>query len=281
MPVLLSVARLFWRSVFASLLVSSAAIAQVPTRQEDIPLYPGAVSAPDWDEVSELFGRSVREELDGLALVSRTLKWFEVVQTREQFASGDLLKFYVARLGATRLARGAEVPADRPGKAYYAAEPEGAAFTWYVRRDDGTVTRLCVSMPPGRDAGSGNYRMPLAIMSETYAPADRVKTPIPGERELGWPVYPGSVYAATESSGGPITAVSVFYTGDSLQKVLAFFETTLGIKAGQGEPSPGRVSYFLQRSRGPLYEVDHVILEEDPGVGGRAKTRISYSLAVK
>jgi hypothetical protein len=260
---------------------AGSAAAQVPDRLEAIPLYPGAVAAPDLESVEALKGRLLREEFGSLALVSRTVKVFMVPQTRAQFASGDLVSFYVTRLAAKRLGRSGVVPVDPPGKAYYVAEPEGVLFTWYVKGADGDVTRLSVSISPGADDGQEGSRFPVALVSERYAPAARVEIKAPGEKELGLPVYPGSTFVPTESSENAIGSVFVFVTGDPVQQIVSFFEKATQTKAGRGEPSPGRVSYWFQRAPGPLYDVDHVVLEPGEDGTGAAKTKISYTVRAK
>jgi hypothetical protein len=265
-------------SLIISLFISSAA-AQVPVRQEDIPLYPGAVKIDTADVLANIRGKFIREEFADKTLASRSLKTYYVINTRKEIENGDLFKFYLSKLGGTRFHRNFTVPVNPPNKVYYNSEPEGVYFIWYVKETNGDLTRLSVTLPPGMGTEDSKYKMSIAIMSETYTDNENIKTKVPGDKELHWPIYPGATYEPRESAEGSIIAsVYIFYSGDLWEKVISYYEKSLGTKPLKGEPSPGNTNYYFQRKPGPSYESDMILIEQEHNKTGSAKIKITYTI---
>lgn len=267
---------------FASLVISlfiPFATAQVPVRQENIPLYPGAVKTDSAEALSKLFGKLMREEFANKTLISRSLKKYTVINTRKEIENGDLFKFYLSKLGGTRLHRNSTVPVNPPNKVYYVSEPEGVYFIWYVKENNGDLTRLSVSIPPGTGMEDSKYEMTIVILSQTYTDNANIKTKVPGDKELHWPIYPGAVFEPKESAeGGIVGSVYIFYSGDSWEKVISYYKKSLGTEPLKGEPSPGNINYLFQRTPGPTYESDTILLEQERNKTESAKTKITYTI---
>lgn len=123
----------------------------------------------------------------------------------------------------------------------------------------------------------------VASMAEAQAKA-KVSTgagSAPTESTLGAPIYPGSTYDAHNSqgmSGGGSPKYYIFISNDSTDKVAAFYEQKLKVKAGKYDKS------YMIPIKGTLPMPDEGISIEPNTLGGKsanAKTMITFQKQAK
>lgn len=116
-------------------------------------------------------------------------------------------------------------------------------FGWVKREANNDITLFVIS------ATNANFKdfpgkIIVTITAEIYSKNVVIK--IPGEAELGAPVYPGAVYAPKESVGSGVMTTHVFYSSDPAEKVVQFYERQTGIAPLIGNPTSGGKSYMFQ-----------------------------------
>lgn len=258
--------------IFFCLLISlsftSVFAVQVPTREEDIPIYPGALEHKD--EVDKLRiegGTLFREEFADLVLLSRSVKLYGVNATFTQAQN-----FYVGKMGGTKVGWDFNVPVDPKNKIYYYVNVWGTDFIWYVNEANGDLTRFTIILRDGSGLSS-HPKLAVTIYRETYTGKDKVKIIVPTEKDLGGPVYPGSTYEPNESYWNELLTCHVFYSKDPPAKVIAFYENALKLKPLKGEPSPGKENYLFQRVL--MDYTNYIVIEESNERLG--KTKITFN----
>ena len=123
----------------------------------------------------------------------------------------------------------------------------------------------------------------IASMAEAQVKA-KVSTgagSAPTEATLGAPIYPGSTYDAQNSqgmSGGGSYKYYIFISNDSTDKVSAFYEQKLKVKAGKYDNS------YMIPIKGTLPMPDEGISIQPNTLGGKsanAKTMITFQKQAK
>ncbi len=165
------------------------------------------------------------------------------------------------------------------------------SFEWSVREKNGDLTGYALIVDDrsfSEDFKSYKTRTWIQIHRQTYQSEDesdygdefdaqvaaRIKTmKQPTEKELGIPVYPGSVFNKELSAGMSLGDEEVFYiflTNELLAKVVTFYEQKLGKKAAN---NGGKYMIAL---KGKLPYPDEGIAIEPNNLGGSAKTVIAF-----
>jgi hypothetical protein len=120
-------------------------------------------------------------------------------------------------------------------------------FRWYVRDAAGDLIFVQVSIEEvfGPDAALRNRpRTYVVLTSRTFS--GRAAKPVPSEQLLGVPLYPGAEYDINESGstdyGSHIVDLHTFESRDAVQRIVAFYESRLNMKAMSAD---GRHVFFL------------------------------------
>ncbi|MBI3398110.1 MAG: hypothetical protein HY026_02595 [Deltaproteobacteria bacterium] len=230
---------------------------------EEVPIYPGGIlMSEQWNEDYKKSGfYGIQEEFDGLTLSKRSVKVYGVKTDSDDIRSvqavfEELKKFYWGNLGgkpfrdtglpdSIKLPDYSKLKSGTTTNINFGYDHWGfPVFLWVKKEINGDITLLWIYMIDAKGIGHFPGGIMVIIGADTYSKNVAIK--IPDEAELGAPLYPGVVYNPRESVGSGIMITHVFYSNDTAEKIVKFYEQYTGTTPLIGEPTNGGKSYLFQ-----------------------------------
>lgn len=262
--------------------------AQVPGAGPDIPAYPAAERFdPEGFEIVTSIRETLLGHTDGLPLLTTTTD----VSIADALPE-DVATFYRARLGGIdsgfemwnavdprTLSPGSSTPVHR--QSYPLGGSTLYVYHWFNKEGNGDIrlTELSITDAPILDPRLQGRKGPVTIITVTRKTfSTSAPSSAPDESTLGAPIYPGAIYDSNESRSTLGALFShVFYTGDPLERVVAFYEGACGRKALQGEPVAGGTNWYFRPCSTGLPD-DYILIWDERGASGSRRTIINFNL---